>query len=133
MLGALACFCPAVTTSAITTGGTPMPVTSIAVKQARGWAPERRVGSDLRGARLEIVRGVGIICRRCRRAAPQSQPRFAACPQQHGNVQRTCSCMFRAQPPFLQPRAIYTRRVVQKAVDAVYRDGLAASPPAATR
>jgi hypothetical protein len=38
----------------------------------------------------------------------------------------TCSRMFRAQPPFLRPRAIYTRRVVQKAIDAVYRDGLAA-------
>jgi hypothetical protein len=37
-----------------------------------------------------------------------------------------CSRMFRAQPPFLRPRAIYTRRVVQKAVDAVYRDGVAA-------
>ena len=36
-----------------------------------------------------------------------------------------CSRMFRAQPPFLRPRAIYTRRVVQKAVEAVYRDGLA--------
>src|SRR5262249_32257889 len=34
--------------------------------------------------------------------------------------------MFRAQPPFLRPRAIYTGRVVQKAIDAVYRDGLAA-------
>jgi hypothetical protein len=33
--------------------------------------------------------------------------------------------MFRAQPSFLRPRAIYTRRVVQKAIDAVYRDGLA--------
>jgi transposase-like protein len=36
-----------------------------------------------------------------------------------------CSRMFRAQPPFLRPRAIYTQRVVQKAVEAVYRDGLA--------
>ena len=36
-----------------------------------------------------------------------------------------CGRMFRAQPPFLCPRAIYTRRVVQKAVEAVYRDGLA--------
>jgi hypothetical protein len=34
--------------------------------------------------------------------------------------------MFRAQPPFLRPRAIYTRRVVQKAVEAVFCDGLAA-------
>jgi hypothetical protein len=37
-----------------------------------------------------------------------------------------CSRMFRAQPPFLRPRSVYTRRVVQKAIDAVYRDGLAA-------
>ena len=36
-----------------------------------------------------------------------------------------CSRMFRAQPPFLRPRAIYTQRVVQKAVEAVYHDGLA--------
>jgi hypothetical protein len=36
-----------------------------------------------------------------------------------------CSRMFRAQPPFLRPRAIYTRRVVQKAVEAVFCDGLA--------
>jgi transposase-like protein len=35
-----------------------------------------------------------------------------------------CSRMFRAQPPFVRPRAIYTQRVVQKAVEAVYRDGL---------
>jgi hypothetical protein len=33
--------------------------------------------------------------------------------------------MFRAQPSFLRPRAVYTRRVVQKAIDAVHRDGLA--------
>jgi hypothetical protein len=33
--------------------------------------------------------------------------------------------MFRAQPPFLRPGAIYTRRVVQKAVEAVFCDGLA--------
>jgi hypothetical protein len=33
--------------------------------------------------------------------------------------------MFRAQPPFLRPRAIYTLRVVQKAIEAVYRDGMA--------
>jgi len=37
-----------------------------------------------------------------------------------------CSRMFRAQPPFLRPGCIYTRRVVQKAVEAVYRDGMAA-------
>jgi hypothetical protein len=36
-----------------------------------------------------------------------------------------CGRMFRAQPPFLRPRAIYTQRVVQKAVEAVYRDGMA--------
>jgi len=36
-----------------------------------------------------------------------------------------CSRMFRAQPSFLRPRAVYTQRVVQKAVEAVYRDGLA--------
>ncbi len=42
------------------------------------------------------------------------------------HVCATCSRMFRAQPPFLRPRAIYTQRVVQKAIDAMYRDGLAA-------
>jgi hypothetical protein len=36
-----------------------------------------------------------------------------------------CSRMFRAQPPLLRPRAVYTQRVVQKAVEAVYHDGLA--------
>jgi hypothetical protein len=36
-----------------------------------------------------------------------------------------CGRMFRAQPPFLRPRAIYTLRVVHKAVEAVYDDGLA--------
>jgi hypothetical protein len=39
---------------------------------------------------------------------------------------QSCGRTFRAQPPFLRPRAIYTRRVVQKAVEAVYCDGLAA-------
>lgn len=42
------------------------------------------------------------------------------------HVCATCSRMFRAQPPFLRPRAIYTRRVVQKAIESVHRDGLAA-------
>jgi len=42
------------------------------------------------------------------------------------HVCAACSRMFRAQPPFLRPRAIYTRRVVQKAVEAVFCDGLAA-------
>jgi len=37
-----------------------------------------------------------------------------------------CRRTFRAQPPFLRPRAIYSQRVVQKAVEAVYSDGLAA-------
>ncbi len=37
-----------------------------------------------------------------------------------------CHREFRVQPPFLRPDAIYTRRVVQKAVEAVYCDGLAA-------
>lgn len=37
-----------------------------------------------------------------------------------------CGRMFRAQPSFLRPRAIYTRRVVQKAIEAVHWDGLAA-------
>ena len=41
------------------------------------------------------------------------------------HVYATGSRMFRAQPPFLRPRAIYTRRVIQKAVESVYRDGLA--------
>ncbi len=36
-----------------------------------------------------------------------------------------CGRMFRAQPPFLRPRAIYTQRVVQKAIEAVYHDGMA--------
>jgi hypothetical protein len=38
-----------------------------------------------------------------------------------------CGRTFRAQPPFLRPRAIYTKRVVQKAIEAVYCDGMAAS------
>jgi hypothetical protein len=38
---------------------------------------------------------------------------------------RSCRRYFRAQPPFLRPDAIYTNRVVAKAVEAVYRDGLA--------
>ncbi len=37
----------------------------------------------------------------------------------------TCQHYFRAQPPFLRPDAIYTNRVVQKAVEAVYQDGMA--------
>ncbi len=36
-----------------------------------------------------------------------------------------CRHYFRAQPPFLHPDAIYTRRVVRKAVESVYADGLA--------
>jgi hypothetical protein len=36
-----------------------------------------------------------------------------------------CQHFFRAQPPFLRPDAIYTNRVVQKAVEAVFQDGLA--------
>ena len=36
-----------------------------------------------------------------------------------------CSRMFRAQPPFLRRHAIYTQRVVQKAIETVYRDGMA--------
>ena len=36
-----------------------------------------------------------------------------------------CRHYFRAQPPFLRPDAIYTNRVVTKAVQAVYQDGLA--------
>jgi transposase-like protein len=39
---------------------------------------------------------------------------------------RSCGRESRAQPPFLRPDAVYTRRVVQKAVEAVYCDGLAA-------
>jgi len=42
------------------------------------------------------------------------------------HVCATCSRMFRAQPSFLRPRAIYTRCVVQKAVESVHRDCLAA-------
>jgi hypothetical protein len=38
---------------------------------------------------------------------------------------RSCRRYFRAQPPFLRPDAVYTNRVVAKAVEAVYRDGLA--------
>ncbi len=36
-----------------------------------------------------------------------------------------CRHYFRAQPPFLRPDAIYTRRVGRKAVESVYADGLA--------
>ena len=35
-----------------------------------------------------------------------------------------CRHYFRLQPPFLRPDATYTRRVVERAVDSVYRDGL---------
>ena len=38
---------------------------------------------------------------------------------------RSCRHYLRAQPPFLRPNAIYTNRVVAKAVQAVYHDGLA--------
>jgi hypothetical protein len=37
----------------------------------------------------------------------------------------TCHHSFRAQPPFLRPDASYTNRVVQKAVQSVYHDGMA--------
>lgn len=36
-----------------------------------------------------------------------------------------CQHYFRAQPPFLRSDAIYTNRVVDKAVQSVYRDGMA--------
>ena len=36
-----------------------------------------------------------------------------------------CEHYFRAQPPFLQPGAIYANRVVDKAVQSVYEDGMA--------
>jgi transposase len=36
-----------------------------------------------------------------------------------------CRHHFRAQPPFLRPDAIYTNRIVAKALQAVYEDGLA--------
>lgn len=36
-----------------------------------------------------------------------------------------CRHYFRAQPPFLRPDASYTNRVVQKAVQSVYHDGMA--------
>ena len=36
-----------------------------------------------------------------------------------------CRHFFRAQPPFLRSDAIYTNRVVQKAIEAVFQDGLA--------
>ena len=38
---------------------------------------------------------------------------------------RTCRRYFRAQPPFLRRDAIYTNRVVAKAIQAVFVDGLA--------
>ncbi|MDP8967761.1 MAG: helix-turn-helix domain-containing protein [Actinomycetota bacterium] len=43
------------------------------------------------------------------------------------SVHRCASCRhaFRAQPPFLRPDAIYTNRVVTKAVRSVYQDGMA--------
>ena len=41
------------------------------------------------------------------------------------HVCATCTRMFRVQPPFLRPRCIYTRRVVRKAIEAVYCDGMA--------
>lgn len=36
-----------------------------------------------------------------------------------------CQHYFRAQPPFLRPKAVYTNRVVSKAVQSVYQDGMA--------
>ena len=36
-----------------------------------------------------------------------------------------CKHYFRAQPPFLRPDAIYSNRVVEKAVQAVCLDGMA--------
>lgn len=39
---------------------------------------------------------------------------------------RACQRHFRAQPPFLRPGAIYTRRVVQKAVASFQEDAMAA-------
>ena len=38
---------------------------------------------------------------------------------------RPCRHYFRAQPPFLRPDAIYTNRIVVKALQAVFEDGLA--------
>lgn len=38
---------------------------------------------------------------------------------------RACHHYLRAQPPFLRPDAIYTTRVVRKAVEAVFVDGMA--------
>lgn len=36
-----------------------------------------------------------------------------------------CRHYFRAQPPFLRPDSIYSHRVVQKAIETVFQDGLA--------
>jgi hypothetical protein len=38
---------------------------------------------------------------------------------------RHCDHYFRAQPPFLRPEATYAQRVVVKAIQAVYEDGMA--------
>ncbi|MCA1837585.1 MAG: hypothetical protein LC674_02050, partial [Actinobacteria bacterium] len=38
---------------------------------------------------------------------------------------RSCSHHFRLQPPFLRKNAVYTERVVSKAVHSVYEDGMA--------
>ncbi len=38
-----------------------------------------------------------------------------------------CANYLRAQPPFLRPDAVYTNRVVTKAVQSVYQDGMAAT------
>jgi transposase-like protein len=38
---------------------------------------------------------------------------------------RSCSHHFRIQPPFLRKNAVYTERVVSKAVHSVYEDGMA--------
>src|SRR5687768_6153868 len=38
---------------------------------------------------------------------------------------RRCRQYFRAQPPFLRRNAVYANRVVTKAVQAVFHDGLA--------
>jgi hypothetical protein len=79
-----------------------------------------------------------VSCERCGRPAPRvwdvtrvavdidlDQPVVLAVEVSVHTCQ-PCGRAFRAQPPFLRPRAIYTRRVVQKAIESVFHDGLAA-------
>ncbi len=76
-------------------------------------------------------------CDRCQRAAPSYttaertavdlNPEHPVLLQVTVSIHYCAECRhyFRAQPPFLQRSAIYANRVVDKAVQSVYEDGMA--------